>query len=740
MFRAPRFAGALFICGVLALGCSVEPPAAQVPGAGGGTEKADASVGGDASGDGAGGTGDAAGAGVDTISVDVLGDVDVAESGDATATTGDGGAGDTTAADDLMGDAVADTGLHDTAPDGVATDAAKDTTVTDTAKDTVIDSAAGWKCLSDTDCKGVAMGACWTPKCNANSGSCELAKAADDAVCTVKGLCGGPGTCAAGACKVTTASCAPAACEPAPIKCGDTVKIDLATLGASKFKVWLCSGIDWEGGEKGYLLPLDATGTVKVELAQDGTPSAMVVSIPGPSVGPGPTAGQCNPTQCDAVGKKLVFGVSGSPGRAVYVETLKGAVGSVTLSVSCTVTDVCGDKVCAPNEKCSTCMKDCGACSVCGDGKCDLASGENCTDCDKDCGACPTECKQKKPADPDAKGCTGCACEKCVCAQDGYCCNTAWDSLCVGACETKCGGPKCGAGGFCGDDDCEPGVEDATTCPNDCATGKCGDGKCTAPESCDKCTVDCGFCTSGPTAPTCGNGKCDGKEHCGSCPQDCGACGDVACVCAADPYCCKTAYDSTCQNACANCAGGACPKPTCGDGSCDANEKCSSCAADCGPCPPTCGDFTCTAPVENLTTCAKDCAKCGDSVCSAGIETCKTCLKDCGECPPECGDAKCNGTETLETCPKDCAKCGDAKCSAPNENCKTCDQDCGACVCGDGQCDDPKETFQTCPADCAGCQSKCGKSSKNANGSVCWCDGLCEAQGDCCDDKKQFCP
>jgi hypothetical protein len=36
-------------------------------------------------------------------------------------------------------------------------------------------------------------------------------------------------------------------------------------------------------------------------------------------------------------------------------------------------------------------------------------------------------------------GCGGCPCESCVCALDAYCCDTQWDSVCVGECSTDCG-------------------------------------------------------------------------------------------------------------------------------------------------------------------------------------------------------------------------------------------------------------------------------------------------------------
>jgi hypothetical protein len=77
--------------------------------------------------------------------------------------------------------------------------------------------------------------------------------------------------------------------------------------------------------------------------------------------------------------------------------------------------------------------------------------------------------------------------------------------------------------------------------------------------------------------------------------------------------------------------------PYCGDASCNGDETCATCEADCGACPETCGDESCN-----------------------GAETCQTCPGDCGACPPSCGDGTCNGTETCSTCPQDCGSCAGA--------------------------------------------------------------------------------
>ncbi len=74
----------------------------------------------------------------------------------------------------------------------------------------------------------------------------------------------------------------------------------------------------------------------------------------------------------------------------------------------------------------------------------------------------------------------------------------------------------------------------------------------------------------------------------------------------------------------------------CGDGDCEANESCSSCAKDCGACP-KCGDGTCNGS-DDCSSCPGDCGQCADcedALC-AQSESCATCVADCGECLPGC--------------------------------------------------------------------------------------------------------
>ncbi len=126
--------------------------------------------------------------------------------------------------------------------------------------------------------------------------------------------------------------------------------------------------------------------------------------------------------------------------------------------------------------------------------------------------------------------------------------------------------------------------------------------------------------------------------------------------------------------ACGGGDGGSDPAPdamvaaACGDNTCNGNETCATCPADCGACPISCGDNTCN-----------------------GTESCASCPADCGACPVSCGDGACTGGETCSTCATDCgqcpASCGNNTCET-GETCANCAADCGQCVCvrGDGTC------------------------------------------------------
>ena len=173
-------------------------------------------------------------------------------------------------------------------------------------------------------------------------------------------------------------------------------------------------------------------------------------------------------------------------------------------------------------------------------------------------------------------------------------------------------------------------------------------------------------CLEGELCPVCGDAICDVDELC---PEDCnpsyGFCGDGTCNGAEDC--------STCADDC-----GICPPPppiVCGNNLCQTGETCSTCPGDCGTCPP---------PIE-----------CGNNICEAG-ESCSTCSLDCGECPlgPLCGNALCEAGdgETCQSCSSDCGEC-DPTCNPP----QACGPICGNRICEHG------ETCSQCAGDCGAC-------------------------------------
>ena len=99
--------------------------------------------------------------------------------------------------------------------------------------------------------------------------------------------------------------------------------------------------------------------------------------------------------------------------------------------------DINWDSICVDE-----CQTECGGCGEmpenCGDGMCDWGEGENCSTCVPDCGCASGQmcqegtCVEAGCAESDFPGCGGCSCEGCVCGMDSFCCQIAWDALCVG--------------------------------------------------------------------------------------------------------------------------------------------------------------------------------------------------------------------------------------------------------------------------------------------------------------------
>jgi hypothetical protein len=143
-------------------------------------------------------------------------------------------------------------------------------------------------------------------------------------------------------------------------------------------------------------------------------------------------------------------------------------------------------------------------------------------------------------------GCIDDAIAQCVCAQDPYCCDVAWDQVCVDAID----GYACGAcpGPFMPADCCTPG--EVGGCPDpDITACVCEQDAYCCDDHWDELCVDqanayCGGCfvdvgTTGEPVPP--GECCEIGEGPGCLDADI-----TMCVCAIDPYCCEQAWDGTC--------------------------------------------------------------------------------------------------------------------------------------------------------------------------------------------------
>ena len=184
----------------------------------------------------------------------------------------------------------------------------------------------------------------------------------------------------------------------------------------------------------------------------------------------------------------------------------------------------CGDFACDADrgENCGTCPADCSCApgEDCQAGECvpcvPSCAGKQCGNdgCGGSCGECGAglTCKdyvcvesQGGGCEPtNTPGCGGCPCEECVCDMDFYCCETAWDNICVDEC-AQCGG--CGGVEVCGNGNCSPpDGEDCESCPEDCL---CPGGTHCKYGECIECEPDC-------AGKECGDDGCG--DVCGKCP------------------------------------------------------------------------------------------------------------------------------------------------------------------------------------------------------------------------------
>jgi len=190
-------------------------------------------------------------------------------------------------------------------------------------------------------------------------------------------------------------------------------------------------------------------------------------------------------------------------------------------------TDIeCCELVCAADPFC---------CDVSWDGLC-VSGAQNL--CEVEPGICP-------PSDHDCfttggPGCTDIECCELVCAADPFCCDVSWDGLCVSGAQNLCEVEP----GICppSDHDCfttgGPGCTDIECCELVCAADPfccdvAWDGLCVSGAQ-NLCEVEPGICPpSDHDCFTTGGPGCTDIECC-------------ELVCAADPFCCDVAWDGLC--------------------------------------------------------------------------------------------------------------------------------------------------------------------------------------------------
>ena len=292
--------------------------------------------------------------------------------------------------------------------------------------------------------------------------------------------------------------------------------------------------------------------------------------------------------------------------------------------------EVCCSGVCNVDPSCCTVSWDLGCASL---AKLICCGLPGCGD------PCAGDCLQ-----PHTRpNCEDPACCEAVCRFEPFCCEVRWDSSCVLAARETCDG-GCGqvVSGNCFDLHDTPG----------CAIGDCCEQVCAdeAFEYCcqvrwDQACVNRARVVCSEYMPDCGDVGLDGCNKVHETP----ACSDSSCctaVCAVDPFCCSTAWDSSCVERSYSTLGCERYQYGCGD----------KCAGSC--CEPHdapwCQDQTCCQAI-----CLIDifcCTSQWDQFCAdaARLNT---------ACEPACPDPECGTQEAGDCCfPHGNANCNDLQC------------------------------------------------------------------------------
>ncbi len=156
-----------------------------------------------------------------------------------------------------------------------------------------------------------------------------------------------------------------------------------------------------------------------------------------------------------------------------------------------------------------------------------------------------------------------------VCAADSYCCTTWWDSACVAEVYSVANNLSCNTGS-CAHPLCEAGAALTSGCdPNGHVAAICAaDPYCCSTAWDSLCVAEVASVTGKACDSVCAHDKCQTGG-----PLNAASCGPaVASVCDVDPYCCSTSWDGTCVAEVYSIAGsvacstGSCAHPLCQSG------------------------------------------------------------------------------------------------------------------------------------------------------------------------------
>ena len=161
------------------------------------------------------------------------------------------------------------------------------------------------------------------------------------------------------------------------------------------------------------------------------------------------------------------------------------------------------------------------------------------------------------------------ACTQSLCAVDSYCCDTAWDSTCVGEVDQYCGqtcagsgSSGSGGGGSCAHDECSAGDKLDKGCSS-CAAALCASDSYCCDTAWDSTCVNevaqyCGYSCGGGSSGS-GGGGCAHDECTAGAALDANCSSCASALCASDSYCCATAWDANCVGEVGMYCGAACP-------------------------------------------------------------------------------------------------------------------------------------------------------------------------------------